>query len=304
VTTTNKPNFFVIGASKAGTSSLCELLGNHPDVFFSTPKEPYFFTQAETLGLTESWYTSLFARATDHPAIGEGSTDYAVTGLHPGIERRIAAFAPGARIIYIVRHPLERMESQWIQLRSTGAAPSDFPTAVREIPEMIEGNLYWKNVSAYRAVFPDERILLLFFEDFRADAAAVLARCFTFLGLDPDVPLDAPERPRNSRRFKREDRRLLSALRRLPGFPALRDALFPHSWRPALKRWVTVPVEQRPRWDAASFRWAADRVAADSRQLLRHYGKPEAFWSFDAAWLSERAAAVAAEESREARGAS
>ncbi len=57
-----KPNFFVIGAAKAGTTSLCELLGAHPDVFMCDPKEPGFFSLPTKYKLGYDWYASLFAR--------------------------------------------------------------------------------------------------------------------------------------------------------------------------------------------------------------------------------------------------
>jgi hypothetical protein len=290
MTTEHKPNFFVIGASKSGTTSLCELLASHPDLFMSDPKEPSYFSKAEALGLSPEWYASIFTDAAGYRAIGEGSTEYAVVGLYPGIERRLAEYAPDARLIYIVRHPLERIESQWIQLRSMGAAPAEFRTALREIPEIIEGNLYWKNVSAYRRAFSEEQILVLFFDDFKVDAATTVARCFEFLGLDSDVELDDSTRARNTRRTKRSDRGLLSALRRVPGFDRLRDVLVPESVRPAVKKLLTEPVPQSPEWDRESFDWLVERLRPDTVRFLEHHGKFEEFWDLTPTWLEGRPA--------------
>jgi hypothetical protein len=289
-----RPNFFVIGASKSGTTSLCELLAGHPDVFVSDPKEPCYFTQAEARGLSQRWYEALFAGSAGHRAIGEGSTDYAVVGLHPGIEDRLAAYAPDARLVYIVRHPLERIESQWIQMRSQGEAPLDFTAAIREVPENIEGNLYWKNVCAYRRAFSEGQLLVLFFDDFQRDPADCVARCFRFLGVEADVDLDDPSRPRNPRSVKRADGGLLARLRRLPGFERLRDVLVPEAVRPALKKVLTEPIEQRPAWDRESFEWLVERLHPDALALLRHHGKPDAFWDFSARWLEARQRAASA----------
>jgi hypothetical protein len=293
MTTENKPNFFVIGASKSGTTSLCELLASHPDVFMSDPKEPSYFSRGESLGLSAESYASIFAEAAGYRAVGEGSTEYAVVGLFPGIEQRLAEYAPAARLIYIVRHPLERIESQWIQLRSMGAAPADFRTALREIPEIIEGNLYWKNVSAYRRAFSEDQILVLFFDDLKVDTAATVARCFEFLGLDPGVELDDPGRPRNTRRIKRSDKGLLSALRRVPGYDRLRDVLVPESVRPAVKKLFTEPVPQYPEWDRESFDWLVERLRPDTVRLLEEHGKPGDFWDLSPAWLERRQSTAA-----------
>lgn len=283
-----KPTFFVIGASKSGTSSLCQLVSNHPDVFFTTPKEPEYFSRGKQRGLTLEWYESLFAGAEGYRAAGDGSTNYAVVGLHPGVAERIEAYSPGCRVIYIVRHPPERIESQWIQLRAGNEAPSNFVQAVREVREMIEGNLYWKNISAFRRVIPDERILVLFFDDFKVDAEAVIRRCFRFLDLDPDVPLQAPETPRNVRQSKRQSMAVLRALRRIPGYQQLRDALIPTGVRPRLRRFVTHPIPDRPEWDEATFLWVVDRIREDNHRFLEFYGKPADFWSYDLAWLEGR----------------
>ena len=211
-----RPNFFVIGGSKCGTTALCELLANHPDVFISTPKEPLYFSRSEELKLTPEWYASLFVDAGRYASVGDASTNYACVGLFPGVEERVAAYSPNARIIYIVRDPLERMESQWVQRRSAGTTSCGFMAAVRDVPEMIESNLYWKNINAYRRLFDDERILVLFFEDFRADPPSVVARCFDFLGVGPAGELDDPHRPRNVRAEKREDKPLMRWLRLYP----------------------------------------------------------------------------------------
>ncbi len=70
------PNYLVIGASKCGTSSLCRLLGQHPDMFMSTPKEPNFFCYDHVYEKGWAWYESLFDRADGKLAIGEGTTQY------------------------------------------------------------------------------------------------------------------------------------------------------------------------------------------------------------------------------------
>lgn len=283
-----KPNFFVIGASKSGTSSVCELIANHPDAFVTTPKEPEYFSFRKERGLTLEWYESLFEGSDGCKAVGDGSTNYAVAGLHPTVAEEIEAYTPGSKAIYIVRHPPERIESQWIQLRTGHVTPADFRQAVREVPEMIEGNLYWRNISAFRRYFSDDRILVLFFDDFKKDPEALIRRCFRFLDLDPDAPLRAPELPRNKRESKREDKAVLRTLRRIPGYEKVRDALFPAAVRPGLRRFVTSPIPVRPQWDEETFLWVVDQIRDDNRRFLEFYGKPADFWTYDVKWLEGR----------------
>jgi hypothetical protein len=283
-----RPNFFVIGASKCGTTFLCEQLGDHPEVFFSVPKEPMYFTRGEELGVSAADYAALFAAARGFRAIGEGSTNYAAVSLFPGVERRIADHAPDARIIYIVRHPMERMESQWIQRRSTGTTRLDFDRALRELPEMIETNLFWQTASAYRDVFPDRRVLVLFLEDLRADPRATLRRCFEFLGVSSETGPRASHPAVNPRGELREDGIMLRAMRRLPVYGALRDLLVPPGWRATLKRKLKRSAPLVPVWNPRTFDWVVARIREDNRTFLRHYGKPDDFWDYGRDWLKSR----------------
>jgi hypothetical protein len=283
-----RPNFFVIGASKCGTTFLCKRLSEHPEVFFSVPKEPMYFTRGEELGISADDYAALFAEARGFQAIGEGSTNYAAVSLFPGVERRIADSSPDARIIYMVRHPLERMESQWIQRRATGTTRLDFDRALRELPEMIETNLFWQTASAYRAFFPDRRMLVLFLEDLRADPGAMLRRCFDFLGLASEVDTESPGEAPNPRGGLREDGFLLRAFRRLPVYNALRDLLVPPAWRESVRRRLERREPLAPVWNPGSFDWVVGRIREDNRAFLRHYGKPDDFWDYGRSWLEAR----------------
>lgn len=278
-----RPNFFVIGAAKAGTTSLCELLAGHPDVFVSTPKEPGYFSLPHKHARGEAWYASLFAPGAGRAAIGEGSTTYSQVGVYPETPGRIAAYAPDARIIYITRSPLERLESLWIQWRNQGRGiPASFARALRTEPAMIDSALYWTQISAYRALFPDERILVLFLEDLEADPRGVLRRCFEHLDVDPGVEVAGADDRRNVwSEGKLEDRLALEAMRRVPGYDRLRDALVPHSLRRALRGVFRRRITERPRWDPETRRWVIERIAGDVRRFLEHYGKPAGYWPLD-----------------------
>ena len=133
-TRTNRPNLFVVGAAKAGTSSLHRYLQTHPQVFMTTdPKEPtYFLTREQLLDVlpgvekrgfwkSEENYLRLFDGADDRPVIGEASANYARLPRVPGVAERVAAFNPSARIVYIMRDPIERTISHyWYNVRFKG----------------------------------------------------------------------------------------------------------------------------------------------------------------------------------------
>lgn len=277
-----KPNFLVIGAPKAATTSLCHQLGQHPEVFFSVPKETFFFCYDDVYQKKGwAWFESLFDGAAGYKAVGEGSTINANLGTYPNALPRIVEHLPDAKIIYIVREPIERIESYWIELNSQGLVTKPFNHAVRSDPQFIDTSLYWKQLSAYREHFPDERILTLFFEDFKRDAHGVLERCFRFLGVDPTVTIEGAEQPRYVSDGKRSDLAVTNLMRKcVPGFYAIRDAM-PKPLREGAKRLLKRPIEGRPQWDPAVVAWAVEQVRADSAAFLTHSGKPEGFWDLD-----------------------
>ena len=85
-----RPNLFVIGAMKSGTTSLHAYLGSHPQIFMCPEKEPSFFAKETISSRGEDWYLKLFAAAGSKPVIGESSTAYSRIPLFPGVPERIA----------------------------------------------------------------------------------------------------------------------------------------------------------------------------------------------------------------------
>lgn len=274
-----KPNFLVIGAPKAATTSLCHQLAQHPEVFFSVPKETFFFCYDDRYASRGwDWFESLFDGAEGYKAIGEGSTINANLGTYPNALPRIVEHLPDTKIIYIVREPIQRMESYWIELHSQGSVTAPFNKAVREDPQFLDTSLYWKQLSAYREHFADDKILLLFFEDFKKDAHAVLAQCFAFLGVDASVRIEDAQKPRYTSDNKRSDYAVTNLLRKtVPGFYKLRDKM-PKPLRETAKKLLKKPIEGRPEWDADTLAWAVDQVRADSAKFLEHCGKPADYW--------------------------
>lgn len=272
------PNFLVIGAQKCATSTLCAVLGRHPDVFMSEPKEPYFFSHDEVFARGLGWYESLFARSERKRAIGEGSTTYTQPTLYPRALERVAERLPGARVIYIAREPLSRIESHYLHMAGRGGRETrPFNEAVRASAWYIDNTLYHRQVSMYLERYPRERVLGLFFEDFRKDAIGVARRCFEFLGVDPDAPLAYSGERMNASDDARVDTGATRVLRSIPGFNALRDAS-PRGLRDAMRRVFKRRVERRPEWDESTRAWALERLVEDSEAYCAMWGKPRDFW--------------------------
>ena len=109
------PNFLVIGAMKSGTTSFAHYLGSHPQVFMTKDKEPAFFNRPDSFDGGLEWYSSLFAGAGGALARGEASTDYAKYPRFRGVPEWIAAAVPEMRLLYLVRHPIERCAAAGIE---------------------------------------------------------------------------------------------------------------------------------------------------------------------------------------------
>ena len=186
------PDFIVIGAAKAGTTSLCDDLSRHPGVFITKPKEPEFFCRDENYAKGIDWYTSLFDAAKPDQIAGEGSTMYANAPAFPGVPQRIKNATPDARLVYLVREPTARAHSYWVQKlknqQNFGGDmdfPTDFATALRTKPEIVLGSDYRLQLELYLEHVPREQILVLLFEDYTNKRDTTLKTLGGFLGFDP-----------------------------------------------------------------------------------------------------------------------
>jgi len=223
----NKPNLFIIGASKCGTTSLWNMLNTHPEVFMSTPKEPVFFSFSNFYErLVE--YEKLFAKVSNEKVIGEASPIYSETTLIPQIPERIYNFNPNAKIIYIVRDPIERLKSVWRQTLHTGhwhkqvyknscdvevpLMPKNFIEAVYNYPPYLEATKYWTHLNNYKEYFEDKNILLLFFEDLKNNPKSVYSSICSFLNIQEKLDETIFEK-KNSSRGKKIERSWVVKLR-------------------------------------------------------------------------------------------
>lgn len=270
------PNFLIIGAMKSATSSLADLFTQHPQIFFSTPKEPEFFYNEAMYSRGWEWYESLFERADGKLAVGEGSTSYTKHLLNPNCAERVAKHLPDCRLIYIVRHPLERIESHWLHMVRENPEIPPLPQAVRQFPHLVDTSLYWKQINAYRTFYPDDRIQVLFFEDFVDDPDAVLQKCFDFLQVDSTFKTSDPERPRHVSRGARRNLPVVSLLKKVPGLAAVKQRM-PGIAAQVLERFRK-PINAVPGWDTRTYRSVARQLREDSQQFLNFYGKQSDHW--------------------------
>ena len=179
------PNIFIIGAAKCGTTSLHEYLSEHPEVAMTTDKECMHYTGEdweEKLGR----YRALFAR--EASVRGESSTAYTAWPWFPEVPDRIRATVPEAKLIYVVRDPLERAISHYAQNVWDGAVERSWEFLMNNLEDgwnvPVWSSRYATQLERWVERFGGERILVLDAGDLRREREATLRRVLEFLEVD------------------------------------------------------------------------------------------------------------------------
>ncbi len=212
------PDFLVVGHHKSGTTALYEMLRRHPQIYMPGLKEPRYFAtdlrrrvgpRVEWLPETLEEYTALFADAAPEQKAGEASPLYLVSQTAAG---EIAAVQPQARIIAILREPASFLRSLHMEfLQNYIEDEKDLRRALELEPARREGRAmpkrfhmpqmlmysehvrYVEQLRRYHAVFPREQVLVLIYDDFRAENEGTVRRVLRFLEVDDGVPLQPVE---------------------------------------------------------------------------------------------------------------
>lgn len=193
------PNLIVIGAAKCGTTSLHEYLDEHPQISMSREKELHFFVDQKNWGRGLAWYESQFDPSA--PVRGESSPGYSAFPLYRGVPERMADTIPDAKLVYLVRDPVERIVSHYTHRTVNWPEMATLEEALAE-PHLREWlvtpSRYWLQLERYLARFPAEQILVVDTDDLRASRVEVLARILAFLGVDPSFRSPEFERTHNA----------------------------------------------------------------------------------------------------------
>jgi hypothetical protein len=204
---TGFPDFFVVGAPRCGTTSLCRFFAKNPQICFSRPKEPHYFAQLGAMPspdeLQRDYIERYFGHRHDgHRSAGEGSVSYLYA---PAAIERIRHFNPEARFIVMVRNPMSMLPSYHLKMRYLlQEDQADFASAWRLQEARARGEnvpshcldrrtLMYGNVARYGAhierlfeIAGRERVHVVVFDDFVADQLAAYRRVLEFLGVDYD----------------------------------------------------------------------------------------------------------------------
>jgi hypothetical protein len=184
--------FLVIGAMKAGTTSLFHDLEKNRAICFPR-KEPSYLTRYDVPRATAA-YRQLFHVAQPGQIVGEASTGYSMTPRFTGVaEKALACFGPDLKILYLVRNPIQRALSHHYHSMSYGVAHPDPGIALREDPDFLAVSRYALQLDPWLAVFPSAQIRVVIAEEYYAAREETIGKICSFLDV-PAIPVDESTR--------------------------------------------------------------------------------------------------------------
>jgi Sulfotransferase domain len=263
------PTFVIIGAQKCGTTALHAYLSRHPEVAMSRPKELDFFIEELNWSRGLDWYRSRFDPET--AVRGESSPNYTAYPKHQGVPERMAELVPDAKLIFMVRDPVDRVRAGWLHRYSNRAESRPMREAVLAEGEgYLTRSMYHLQLTRFLEHYPMDRILLLEQEELRDDRRDALARVYRFLGVDETVWRKAFNEPRlESAARGRRTRIGVVAEKRLPR----------RTWRRVKhRRPFSKPYEQPPLEDDLRAE-LADRLRDDAARFRELTGRSFPSWS-------------------------
>jgi hypothetical protein len=275
------PDFLIIGAMKAGTTSLYLDLSQHPGIFFPTLKEPGNLAHDEVLTAAgRAAYAAIYRRSGPDQLAGDASTDYAklpgITGVAPRARQVLGA---SSRIVYLVREPVSRAVSHHHHLVARRLAPANFEAALETVPGLVDFGCYGRQIEPWIDTFGLDSVLVARLEDYSANRQATVEMVLNHLGVAAmtvfrdDVgnnsEVDPPAWGGSARvRDNRAYRRLLRPL-------------LPEAARRRLRRAVLPAPAPRPDPPTpATVQALVARFEADEQRLRGLIGAPAPLWDF------------------------
>ncbi len=279
------PNFFIVGAAKAGTTSLHAYLSAHPQVFMPTLKEPHYFADFELAPEFDNFlpvirdraeYQALFEGSEGYVAIGEASPSYL---CDPAAAERIRSAIPAAKIIISLRNPVERAFSHYLMEFNRGAEILPFDKALEadalrrdkgwgKSGMYAELSLYSSQVESFLSEFGRKQVLVILFEDLIRDTRSTMNEVARFLEIDPaGFPDSAFARVHNP--FEVSRGRMARALLRMRSIRLWAKRWVPKVIRRHVRDKFLFATQPKPELDASSRRALAQWFEKDVRSLER-----------------------------------
>lgn len=225
----------IIGAMKCATSTLHEQLHRQPGIVMSEPKEIQFFSDMPVFAKGINWYTNHFADVSANELCGESSTHYTKLPTYPATVDRIQKHVPDTKFVYVMRHPIDRLVSQYIHQWTEREISVKIDEAIDEHPELIAYSRYTMQLEPYFEAFGRERVLPIFFDRLRTHPQKTIQQVCDFIGYK-NVPLwDYGDEARNVSADRMRSSPLRDAIIWSPPVTFIREKFVPQSVRNRVK---------------------------------------------------------------------
>lgn len=263
------PDFLIIGAAKSGTTTLYQYLTKHPQIYLSPIKEPQFFAVDEVYAQGMDWYSSLFLEAQPGQVCCEASTDYTKLPRYPETAARIAKALPNIKMIYVMRHPVERAYSYYVHLARGEKIQETFAENLQRTSIALDASFYMQQIEHYLQFFPRESFLFLLMEDIIYQPEQTLQQVCNFIGIDDSInlfQLHQQEVTANSGKNYFEDTiraKITAPLRSLPGVEKVKDVI-PQPWRDTAYKLL----QKSAYGQSVKQQYKAPPMAIETRQML------------------------------------
>jgi hypothetical protein len=275
------PKLLIIGAMKAGTTGLYMDLATHPQIFLSNDKEPHALCYDDVLsppGLDD--YAAMYAKATVEQICIDASTGYSKRPDFEGVvDRALKVLPADFKVVYVVRHPIERIISQHHHEHFEGKVGPSIDDEVRQHPRYVHYSRYSYQLAPWLAAIGVSRIRVVRFEDYVKRREETARDLCGFVGLPPDGCAVEEERVYNKSQGKPVKNRFWHAVQHNSAYRKLLRPLAPPKVRLALRRMLfpkaSTPLAP-PRPDTLAY--LREALSEDVYKLSQQLGREEAFW--------------------------
>ncbi|MEM8810144.1 MAG: sulfotransferase domain-containing protein [Cyanobacteria bacterium P01_G01_bin.38] len=286
----NAPDFIIMGAMKCATTTLHEQLEAQAGIFMSEPKEPNFFSDDDQFDRGIDYYQSLFEIASRGDICGESSTHYTKLPTYPSTVKRIYQYLPTVKLIYVMRHPVERLISQYIHEWSQKAISVGLSQALEHHPELYQYSLYSMQLRPYLETFGSENVLPVFLERLKQYPDQEFDRICQFIGYTQPARWQRDLKHQHASRERMRKSAWRDALVNAPILSDIRRHLVPQSTRDWVKGFWQ--MQQRPRLSDRERAWLEAKFDQDLAILGDWLGRELSCKNFVSATLDSPASWV------------